>query len=87
MAETLQNIVAETDTHLQSICSFTRAKPMRAVVDMTSFEDLKPGMMGCFAVLDWYKRLSSNLVSVIGKLKKGGSEPEMDTVPLSCALF
>jgi len=74
MVDALHAALRDAETHLLAISSFTRAKPMRAVVDESSFDDLKPAMLRCFAVLDWYARLTAAVGGALAELAAGESQ-------------
>ena len=76
----LRAVVNEADTHFRTVCGFTSAKPMRAAVDMQSFDDLKPGVMQSFELLEWYTRLCEALVAVVKDLASSPAGPATETV-------
>jgi len=78
-AESLRSVVADAENHFRTVCNFSSAAPMRAAVDMQSFEDLKPVALQSFAVLDWYHRLQAALVDVVSELAKASDGPSADT--------
>eukprot|EP00966_Prymnesium_polylepis_P195512 4532070-Prymnesium_polylepis.1 len=82
-AESLRSVVADAENHFRTVCNFSSAAPMRAAVDMQSFEDLKPVALQSFAVLDWYHRLQAALVDVVSELAKASDGPSADTVRAS----
>ena len=76
----LRAVVNEAETHFRTVCSFSNAKPMRAAVDVQSFDDLKPGVLQSFELLEWYTRLCEALVAVVKDLATSAAGPETETV-------
>jgi len=79
MVDVLRSVVADAEQHFRAICNFSSAKPMRAAVDMQSYEDLKPGVLLSFAVLEWYNRLSGALVAMVSELATAPDGPTTET--------
>lgn len=79
----LQQSAEAAQEHLGTICEFSLNRPpMRAKIDVQSYDELKPGVQRALALVDWFDGLQQNFAAFLGEAASQGGTPSPQQLEL-----